>query len=103
MTVFFKPANGPECLECGCQEATLVQAGVSVDGRAYAVYECDHCGRKRRERGAEVPDNMQGNGQPCPYCGSANTHTTSSPKMRLTRYHRCRNCELTFKSYKPKR
>ncbi len=78
--------------------------------------DCPRCGcadtriEKRRHGPDRLRCNLCGHGFPvmvveyirtkCPFCGSKEVPIYSKPPGRL-RYHKCKQCELTFKSREP--
>ena len=101
----------PACPHCGCNAAELVGAGMRW-GRAWALFECDHCG-KQYSLGQRPANTTNGHQYrvpyertKCPSCSGTNTRVTATPAKKSAaemqiRYHGCDDCGCKFSSFEP--
>jgi len=103
--------QGPDCPECGCQDAEVVDRGTRW-GQPHERRQCNHCGRTwyaaveqsavSDQPSAEAESNDEADqlvvyrSVCCPHCGSAQTKVTST--RRPIRHHKCLECGWSFKS-----
>lgn len=94
-----------ECPKCGCPTAGVVGHDSDWRGQKRDLLECDHCLTQWVDNGdAPEPqaDDVLFEHTRCGHCGSRQTLTTSTPGGPLgIRYHRCQDCEMTFRSVDP--
>jgi DNA-directed RNA polymerase subunit RPC12/RpoP len=101
----FEVTVGPCCPRCGCNDTALAAVGSPPQGRAWARFACGHCAAEfcvgSPPAGGESVQGVIYRPLRCPKCGSDRTPVTSSPAKswgRKKRWHKCDDCEHTFKS-----
>lgn len=89
------------CPKCGSEDRRHASSVVDECGRRWAVCECRGCGLHAVDFTQQLDDasTVVTVKRMCPHCGSTNTITERTKGgVQVVRYHRCRECELTFKS-----
>jgi len=118
-------ANGPRCPHCGCRDARILEEPTEGTWWPSGRAACKHCGQRFNFRGAEedreampaLPEMIEREEAEelpaespaydpdrgviyhvirCPACGGTNTRVSRT--ARPIRYHKCSDCEHTFKS-----
>ena len=91
--------TGPECPQCGCEQAEAVSSGTWW-GQPVDKLLCDNCGttfsataRIAPTEGKRVVKFIR---MRCPSCGSKNVKTTST--RGSIRWHKCSDCQRPFQS-----
>jgi len=99
------------CPRCGCPEAAIRDRYPS-GGRTIALVRCLNCGEENHVE-LSTPQPQVSIPRPevtipvyaphrtrCQHCGSGRTSTSSSPKDKAVRYHKCFACGKNFKTPK---
>ena len=103
-------SEGPACPGCGCRDCELLACSPgdpdaeSPWNQAQGRLACRHCGREFRAAVEVAAREIAANASPavygrtaCPHCRSTDTVVTRT--VRPIRYHSCRACLQSFKSY----